>query len=278
MLKPKFLLVQGRALPQTDESLQSFPSNWMDEFPLIQQLGFDGIEWIYDKKSEFTNPILDSNESQKIQTISKKHNVSLENIVFDWFIVNPLFKKDEISLKNKIKKLVDLIETSQKIGFRRIIFPLLEKNAINNSDDMDLFLKIFSDDILSVLNMNKIEIHFETSLSPTSESEFISKLDHKQTKICFDMGNSASLGYAPEQVLNSIAPYLGSVHIKDRVLDGGSVSLGEGAVDFSKIFSILNEINFSGFFSLQAYRDKNSNNTELLKNYLMFINNIIGRL
>ena len=91
MLKPKFLLVQGRALPQSDESLQSFPFNWSDEFPLIQQLGFDGIEWIYDKKSEFTNPILDSSESQKIKTISKKHNVSLENIVFDWFIVHPLF-------------------------------------------------------------------------------------------------------------------------------------------------------------------------------------------
>jgi len=250
----------------------------MDEFPLIQQLGFNGIEWIYDKKSEFTNPILDSNESQKIKTISKKYNVSLENIVFDWFIVHPLFKKDEISLKNKIKKLVDLIETSQKIGFQRIIFPLLEENAINNPNDMDLFLKIFSDDILSVLNLNKIEIHFETSLSPNSELAFISKLDHRQTKICFDMGNSASLGYDPAHVLNKIAPYLGSVHIKDRLLHGGSTPLGEGAVDFSKIFSILNEIDFSGFFSLQAYRDKNSNNIELLKNYLMFINNIIGRL
>jgi hexulose-6-phosphate isomerase len=278
LIKPKFLLVQGRALPQSDESLQSFPSNWRDEFPLIQQLGFNGIEWIYDKKSEFSNPILDSNESQKIKTISKKYNVSLENIVFDWFIVHPLFKKDEISLKNKIKKLVDLIETSQKIGFQRIIFPLLEENAINNSDEMDLFLKLFSDDILSVLNLNKIEIHFETSLSPDSELEFISKLDHRQTKICFDMGNSASLGYDSVHVLNKITPYLGSVHIKDRLLHGGSTPLGEGAVDFSKIFSILNEIDFSGFFSLQAYRDKNSNNIELLKNYLMFINNIIGRL
>ena len=28
----------------------------------------------------------------------------------------------------------------------------------------------------------------------------------------------------------------------------------------------------------QAYRDKNSNNIELLNNYLMFINNIIARL
>ena len=278
MIKPKYLLVQGRALPQSGESLQSFPSNWMDEFPLLQQLGFDGIEWIYDKKSEFTNPILDSNESQKIKTISKKHNVSLENIVFDWFMVHSLFKKDEISLKNKIKKLVNLIETSQRIGFQRIIFPLLEENAINNPNDMDLFLKVFSDDILSILTLNKIEIHFETSLSPPSELEFISKLDHNQTKICFDMGNSASLGYDPAHVLNKIAPYLGSVHIKDRLLNGGSIPLGEGVVDFSKIFSILNEIDFSGFFSLQAYRDKNSNNAELLKNYLMFINNIIGRL
>lgn len=275
MLKPKFLLVQGRALPQSDESLQSFPFNWSDEFPLIQQLGFDGIEWIYDKKSEFTNPILDSEESQKIKSISKKFNVSLENIVFDWFITNSLFRKDEISLKNKIKKLVDLIEKSQNIGFKQIIFPLLEENAINNSNDMDIFLKIFSDDILSVLNLNKIEIHFETSLPPISELEFISKLDHNQTKICFDMGNSASMGYDPADVLNSIAPYLGTVHIKDRLLDGDSVPLGEGAVDFSKVFSILNEINFSGYFSFQAYRDKNSNNTELLSLYQKFIYKIM---
>ena len=275
MLKPKFLLVQGRALPQSDESLQSFPFNWSDEFPLIQQLGFDGIEWIYDKKSEFTNPILDSEESQKIKSISKKFNVSLENIVFDWFITNSLFRKDEISLKNKIKKLVDLIEKSQNIGFKQIIFPLLEENAINNSNDMDIFLKIFSDDILSVLNLNKIEIHFETSLPPISELEFISKLDHNQTKICFDMGNSASMGYDPADVLNSIAPYLGTVHIKDRLLGGDSVPLGEGAVDFSKVFSILNEINFSGYFSFQAYRDKNSNNTELLSLYQKFIYKIM---
>ena len=119
------------------------------------------------------------------------------------------------------------------------------------------------------------QIHFETSLPPISELEFISKLDHNQTKICFDMGNSASMGYDPTDVLNSIAPYLGTVHIKDRLLDGDSVPLGEGAVDFSKVFSILNEINFSGYFSFQAYRDKNSNNTELLSLYQKFIYKIM---
>ena len=73
MLKPKFLLVQGRALPQSDESLQSFPFNWSDEFPLIQQLGFDGIEWIYDKKSEFTKMLGMHRQTKKCFTVRTQH-------------------------------------------------------------------------------------------------------------------------------------------------------------------------------------------------------------
>jgi L-ribulose-5-phosphate 3-epimerase len=278
LLKPKFLLVQGRALPQIDESIQSFPSNWIDEFPLIEQLGFNGIEWIYDEKSEESNPILNLNEHSKIQSISKKYNVSLENIVFDWFIAHPLLKKDDLSLQMKINKLTDLLDYSAKIGFERIIFPLLEGNALHDSNEIELFLKIFSDNVLSTLNLNKLEIHFETSMSPNDEFNFISKLDNLQSKICFDMGNSASLGFDCSEVLNKIYPFLGSVHIKDRLTNGGTVPLGMGSVDFFTIFSILNKNNFSGPISFQAYRDKNSNNIELLNNYLMFINNIIDRL
>jgi hexulose-6-phosphate isomerase len=278
LFNSKFLLVQGRALDQNDESLQSFPSNWMDEFPLIEKLGFDGIEWIYDKKSEYDNPILNLQEQLNIKKISKKHNVLLENIVFDWFIIHPLLKKDNISLSTKIQKLIDLLDYSEKIGFQRVIFPLLEGNAIHDSNEMELFLKIFSDNILPTLNLKKLEIHFETSMSPNDEFNFISKLDNSQTKICFDMGNSASLGFDCTEVLNKIHPFLGSVHIKDRLINGNTVPLGEGSVDFLTVFMILNKIKFSGPVSFQAYRDKNSNNIELLKSYLMFINNIIIRL
>jgi len=278
LLKSKFLLVQGRALPQIDESLQSFPSNWIEEFPLIEKLGFDGIEWIYDKKSEYNNPILNLDQHENIKMISKKYNVSLENIVFDWFIIHPLIKNNDIKLSTKIEKLIDLLDTSEKIGFQRVIFPLLEGNSIHDSNEMELFLKIFSDNILPTLNLKKLEIHFETSMSPNDEFYFISKLDNSQTKICFDMGNSASLGFDCSEVLDKISPFLGSVHIKDRLINGPTVPLGEGSVDFSKVFKILNEIKFSGPISFQAYRNKNSNNIELLNSYLMFINNIIRKL
>ena len=278
LLKSKFLLVQGRALNQNDDLLQSFPSNWIEEFPLIEKLGFDGIEWIYDKKSEYDNPILNLEQHENIKMVSKKYNVSLENIVFDWFIIHPLIKNNDIKLSTKIEKLIDLLDTSEKIGFQRVIFPLLEGNSIHDSNEMELFLKIFSDNILPTLNLKKLEIHFETSMSPNDEFYFISKLDNSQTKICFDMGNSASLGFDCSEVLDKISPFLGSVHIKDRLINGPTVPLGEGLVDFSKVFKILNEIKFSGPISFQAYRNKNSNNIELLNSYLMFINNIIRKL
>ena len=78
----KFLLVQGRAIPQTDNSLQSFPSNWKEEFPLIRKLGFSGIEWIYDVFSENFNPIMNTSGRDEIFELSNQYNVNLENIVF----------------------------------------------------------------------------------------------------------------------------------------------------------------------------------------------------
>ena len=67
----KFLLVQGRAIPQIGEHIQYFPSNWKEEFPLIRPLGLSGIEWIYDKKSEEYNPILSKSGRNEIKRVRK---------------------------------------------------------------------------------------------------------------------------------------------------------------------------------------------------------------
>ena len=80
-------------------------------------------------------------------------------------------------------------------------------------------------------------------------------MDASRFKCVYDIGNSASLGYDPRKELQAIGTHLGSVHVKDRVLDGGSVFLGEGNADFKTVFSILGESDFSGWFTLQAARD-----------------------
>ena len=79
MIKPKFLLVQGRILPQTDSFLQRFPDNWELEFPIMKKLGFSGIEWIYDAFSENSNPIINQYGIKKMKALSKKYQIKLRH-------------------------------------------------------------------------------------------------------------------------------------------------------------------------------------------------------
>lgn len=276
--KFKFILVQGRSLPQINESLQYFPVNWKEEFPIIQSLGFTGIEWIYDKESELTNPILTKMGRNDMSHFSKKYNVELENIVFDWFLTHPLLIDDEFSVEEKLEKFLFLLDASRQSGFKRIILPLMEKNSIIDKKIQKKFIHIIQNHVLNYLEKWNIEIHLETSLSPFEEYDVLKKLNSKWIKSCFDMGNSASYGFDPKTCIQTISKHLGSVHIKDRKLHGTSVELGKGDVNFKKVFECLFAIDFHGPITFQIYRNKESDNILLLKNTLTFINEIILKL
>lgn len=273
----KFILVQGRGLRQIRNSLQYFPENWEEEFPIISQLGFDGIEWIYDKESENDNPILFESGRDKMVRVSADNKIDLENIVLDWYMSSPILVEDQFTVEQKIEKLILLIENSSKVGFKRIIFPLLEKNNINSNDKKIKFVNVIKK-ISKHLENHKMQLHLETSLSPNDEFDLLKKIDHPNIYICYDMGNSAAYGYEPKSSINKIKEFLGTVHIKDRMKDGLSVPLGKGSVDFMSVFNSLREIQFSGPYSFQVYRNKDSNNVEVLRNSLMFINSIINRV
>jgi hexulose-6-phosphate isomerase len=276
-IKQNFLLVQGRSLSQVNDSMQYFPLNWKDEFPIIPKLGFSGIEWIYDKSSEISNPILTKDGRKEILYLSKHNDVNLENIVFDWFLSYPFFQKNEILQQKNIEKFLSLMQNCEDVGFKRIIFPLLDKNKIHTENEIKLLVKYFEKKIIKQFDDLNIEIHFETSLPPKKEKLLMNLFNHKKIKICFDMGNSASEGYDPIEVIDILENMIGSIHIKDRKLGSSSVPLGQGDVKFLEIFQSLDNINFDGPISFQIYRNKDSDNISLLKNSLTFINEIISK-
>ena len=169
------------------------------------------------------------------------------------------------------------MQNCSDVGFRRIIFPLLDKNKINSDKELTNLIKIFDKKIIDQLDSFNIEINFETSLSPEKEKRIIESLNHEKLKICFDMGNSASEGFDPAQVISTLDNNLGSVHIKDRKLGGSSVPLGQGDVKFLRVFQHLKLINFNGPITFQIYRNKDSNEISILKDSLTFIKEIISK-
>ena len=91
--------------------------------------------------------------------------------------------------------------------------------------------------------------------------------------INYDIGNSASLGYDPEEEFNAYGEKITDLHIKDRLLGKGPVPLGKGNADIPKIFKLLSKINYQGIVIFQAFRDDNG--IEIFKEQFgWFIENI----
>jgi len=65
-----------------------------------------------------------------------------------------------------------------------------------------------------------------------------------------------SLGYNPVEELEAYGDKITDIHIKDRILNGGPVILGQGDVNFDSFFKKLSEIDYQGPFIMQAYRDE----------------------
>jgi hexulose-6-phosphate isomerase len=101
-----------------------------------------------------------------------------------------------------------------------------------------------------------VELHVEADFLPHELAAMLADVDHPLIKANYDIGNSASLGFDCRQELSVLARWLGSVHVKDRVLGGGTVPLGKGAADLPAAFRSIREAGFSRWLIMQIARDE----------------------
>jgi hexulose-6-phosphate isomerase len=74
--------------------------------------------------------------------------------------------------------------------------------------------------------------------------------------------------------VTSWPPYghrIGSVHIKDRILGGGTVSLGAGNADLSVLFSGLAALPYRGDYVLQVARGQEGREVEWAQQNRAFV-------
>ena len=77
--------------------------------------------------------------------------------------------------------------------------------------------------------------------------------------------------FDPTKEINQYGKYIKNVHIKDRLLGGTTVPLGEGDVDFGLVFKLLDQINYRGNYILQTARALDDNHEKTLKNFKNFV-------
>ena len=255
--------MQGRLLPKIEGKFQAHPKNlWNKEFFLAKQLGLDCIEFIIDLDEINKNPVLQ--DINLIKNISQKSNIEVYSVCMDFLMEAPIFK-----YKSSLDYIYRIVENIKNTEIKYLNLPCVDNSRLKNNDDINEFIfqiKKFE----KVLYKNNINICIETDLEPKAFNKLIRKINSKNIGINYDTGNSASLGYNLEHELKEYGELILSIHIKDRVLGGGSVFLGEGDADFEKFVDLINIKKFSGPIIFQAYRDEDGLN--IFKDQLKWFN------
>jgi L-ribulose-5-phosphate 3-epimerase len=267
----KLGIMEGRLVPPEDGRFQCFPrTQWESEFAHAAKVPFDYIEWVYDLYGHDVNPLGSAAGTERVKKLAESTGVSIRSVCADYFMDQPLLRCSPQELDERLRELQRLLRNARAMGVNRAVIPFVDASAIRSQEDF-----VAVQDVLKAAmpfaEETGIEIHLETSLGPAEFARFLDRIPHPMLKANYDSGNSASLGYAVADEFAAYGERIGSVHIKDRVLKGGTVPLGTGNANFTALFSGLEKLGYQGDFTLQVARGTPGDEVAWAKQNLAFV-------
>ena len=264
--------MQGRLVPKYQGRYQAFPVGmWQDEFKVAKECGLDLIEFILDFNDAEENPLLKEGGVDEIKSIINKTGVSVQTICADYFMEAPLHSSDDKVSEESFKILEQLLEIAKTLQITDIVIPCVDQSSLETKEAVNRFVEQITK-IIPKIEKQNINLSLETDLAPQPFIELLDKLNSKSITVNYDIGNSAALGFDSDEELNAYGNRITDIHIKDRILGGGPVMLGEGNANFVKFFGKLKEFDYQGPFIMQAYRDEEG--ISIFKSQLKWIKDI----
>jgi hexulose-6-phosphate isomerase len=256
--------MQGRLSPIINGKIQEFPwNNWKNEFSIANEIGFTKIEWTLDQHRLYENPLLNKEGQFEINNLQKKYRINIPSLTGDCFMQSPFWKlygQDKLDRQNDFFSIINACE---KVGIAQIVIPLVDNGSIKNNDQLESLLSFLSNNDTSIHNRG-IEIIFESDFSPENLKVFIDKFDEKTFGINYDIGNSSALGFDPDTEFLLYGNRILNVHVKDRKLNGTTISLGDGDANFDKVFNNLKKCRYCRNYILQTARAHNGDDSGVL--------------
>ena len=187
-----------------------------------------------------------------------------------------LIDKGTINSKN-VDHLIWLVKQAKQLGVVYIVLPFVDRSSLKTKLDLEKLISLLKN-LLPQIESLGVELHLEADLIPTEFRKVFEKVNHPLLRMNYDIGNSASLGYDVDEEMKEVGPYLGSVHIKDRLFQGGTVLLGTGNADLSRSFKWFSDLNYKRWYVLQAARSKEGEEVTYIASVIKKIKEIINGL
>ena len=217
-------------------------------------LVLDYIEFILDFDGADQNPLIRLDGPEEILCIVAETGVKVQTVCADIFMEAPLHHPDDQIAAYSKNVLERLIENADTLGVTDIVIPCVDKSSMLDEVVQDRLVQRLQP-LVDRAEKSNINLALETDLAPQPFAELLEKFESRRVTVNYDTGNSAALGFDPVEELACYGDRISDIHIKDRLLHGGSVELGTGDTKFDEFFDALRKFNYVGPFILQAYRD-----------------------
>lgn len=268
--------MQGRLSPQVDGKIQAFPStHWREEFPLAETLGFARLEWTLDHDDLAANPLMTEDGRAEIRALSTAHDVAISSITGDCFMQAPFWKATGAGRTALVEEMAAVIRAGAAVGASIVVVPLVDNGAVSSPTEEAALTEGLAA-LTPLLRETGTKVAFECDYPPAQLAAFIAGFPADVFGINFDIGNSASLGWAPDEEIPLIAPRLINVHVKDRVLGGTTVPLGQGDADLPAVFKLLRQGGYEGFLILQTARAADGDHVGAARRYRQRVLELAG--
>jgi hexulose-6-phosphate isomerase len=268
---PLLGIMQGRLSSPTGGRIQAFPhATWREEFQKARAAALFAIEWIYEQETEEENPLGTDAGVAEIKSLAAASGVQVRSVCADYFMTRRLVGEDGTPDAAALARLRWLLERAAALGVAHVVLPFVDASSLRTPREHEGAVAALST-VAAEAARRAVELHLETDLAPLEFAALLARLGDPVFRVNFDIGNSASLGYEPKDELRAIGPFVGSVHVKDRVLGGGTVPLGTGAADFAACFRGLHGLGYRGLLTLQAARVPGVDEVELAARNRRFV-------
>jgi len=259
--------MQGRLSPIINGLIQSFPwNNWREEMVEAATLGLHKLEWTLDHERLYENPLMTSTGQDEINKIMRDLNLSIPSLTGDCFMQAPYWKVDGAKREARQRDFVAIIDACSTIGISQIVVPLVDDGALESEEEIKI-LRNFLLSLVSKFTKLGIRVIFESDFAPQELAEFIATYPVALFGINYDIGNSAALGFDVDKEFRHYGGRVTNVHVKDRLLGGTTIALGDGNADFEAVFRQLSLVGYKGNFILQTARAVDDEHAIVLRRY-----------
>jgi L-ribulose-5-phosphate 3-epimerase len=259
--------MQGRLCDRVDGKIQAFPwRNWESEFPVAAAIDLHLMEWTLDQERLHENPLMTTAGQKKIRTLCQDHDLAIPSLTGDCFMQAPFWKVDGQARASLQADFLAIGRACAAVGIRMIVVPLVDDGRLETVEQVNVLVDFLLAQ-QTFLEQHHLMVIFESDFIPTDLARFIDRLPADLFGINYDVGNSAALGFKPQEEFGAYGERVVNVHIKDRVLSGSTVPLKTGSANFDAVFSSLARRNYRGNFILQTARAAAGNHSEVLSSY-----------